>query len=149
MDLDQGALSVEIELDDAHAVHEDDEAEDEEVGSLVLDSLDHVDGAEAEQDLRDLEVSGLDLAALCVRSGQCRSNVKEVAAFEPRVDCLEDQQEEEEDDRGPELRQTGLSLLELGTILAVFELLIDIVQLHVPLVDDATDTRLDDSFAHS
>ena len=111
LDLDKGALSIEVKFDDAHGVHKNNEAEDQDVAALVLHAFYHVDGAQAEQDLEKLEISGLNLRALCIRSCHCCSHGQQITSFQHRIDRLKDHQEKEQDDRCPQLRQTTLSLL--------------------------------------
>ena len=66
LDLDQWALSVEVELKYAHDVHKDDQEEDQDVGALVLDFLYHHNCGERQDDLRDFKVGCFDCAASCV-----------------------------------------------------------------------------------
>ena len=62
--------------------------------------------------------------------------LKQAVLFKPRVDGLEDQNEREEHDRGPQLGDARLCLLQIRAVLIVLQLFVDVVQLQVPLVDE-------------
>ncbi len=71
LDLDEGVLRIDVEIDVHHDVKDDNQGEDDDVRANALHLTNHVDGGQRDKHFNDFDVDGVDSVTCRVRSVQC------------------------------------------------------------------------------